>query len=71
MLTLGEPARGDVTRRYQQKHLDQIDGKLLRLHEMVSTIEWETQNVEFLNGVKAGTAALNQLHQVCLAVDAA
>lgn len=52
--------------RFQQKHIDQIDGKLLKLHEMVSTIEWETQNVEFLNGIQSGTAALNMLHQVRL-----
>mmetsp|Transcript_51863 Transcript_51863/g.105434 ORF Transcript_51863/g.105434 Transcript_51863/m.105434 type:complete len:226 (+) Transcript_51863:78-755(+) len=57
-------------KKFQQKHIDQIDGKLLKLHEMVSTIEWETQNVEFLNGIQSGTAALNMLHQQMSVEDA-
>lgn len=57
-------------KKYQQTHIDKVDAQLFKLHEMVSTIEWETQNVEFLNGLQAGTRALEQLHEQVSVEDA-
>ena len=40
-----------------------MDGQLLRLEEMVSSVEWETQQADVVRALRAGTDALNKLHE--------
>jgi hypothetical protein len=57
------------TRRFRETKVDDIDGQLLKLEELVSTIEWESQQVDVVQALRAGTDALNALHADALRPD--
>lgn len=50
-------------RKYKENKLDNIDGQLLSVLTMIDTIEWESQNVQVFQALKAGNDALNKLHE--------
>lgn len=50
--------------RFKEQELDKIDAQLLRLHEMVDTIEWESEQLRVMEGLRAGNEALKSIHRV-------
>mmetsp|Transcript_5479 Transcript_5479/g.6377 ORF Transcript_5479/g.6377 Transcript_5479/m.6377 type:complete len:229 (+) Transcript_5479:81-767(+) len=50
------------TKRYKEKHLQNLDSQLFNLVKMVNDVEWAESQVEVVEGLKAGTAALKQLN---------
>lgn len=49
--------------KLKEAKVDEIDKQLLTVVEMIEKIEWESQNVDILNALAAGTKALNALHK--------
>mmetsp|Transcript_2810 Transcript_2810/g.5096 ORF Transcript_2810/g.5096 Transcript_2810/m.5096 type:complete len:228 (+) Transcript_2810:45-728(+) len=50
-------------RKLKLKEVASVDLKLMDIVRMIDEIEWESQNVEVLQALEAGTAALDQLHK--------
>lgn len=40
-----------------------IDGKLVSVHEMIQSVEWEYNNMEVMKALRSGTDALNKIHE--------
>ena len=51
-------------RRLRETRVSDVDASLLKLEEMVHTIEWEQQQSTVVASLKAGNAALNAIHAV-------
>eukprot|EP01029_Cantina_marsupialis_P029452 TRINITY_DN780486_c0_g1_i1.p1 TRINITY_DN780486_c0_g1~~TRINITY_DN780486_c0_g1_i1.p1 ORF type:complete len:227 (-),score=103.46 TRINITY_DN780486_c0_g1_i1:183-863(-) len=49
-------------KKYKEQMLSNADSQLFKLEEMIETIQWETQQMDVLNGLKAGNAILKQIH---------
>lgn len=47
----------------REKQLQSIDGQLMSVLDMIDRVEWAAENVQIMNALKTGTAALNKLHQ--------
>lgn len=65
LLRAGKKDRAVLTlkfRRFREAKIADADAQLLRLEEMVNTIEWETQQAAVLASLKQGTDALNKIH---------
>lgn len=50
-------------KRFKEKELSQIDGQLLGVLEMIENVEWAAANLEVMKALKAGTGALNKIHE--------
>jgi charged multivesicular body protein 6 len=50
-------------RKYKENELNQIDGKLLSIMEMIEQVEWESANMEVLKALQSGNEVLNKYHQ--------
>lgn len=57
-------------KKYAEKQVAATDGQLMRLQEMVSTVEWESTQLEVFNGLKAGNAALKLIQDELSVEDA-
>ena len=49
-------------KKFKEKEVVNIDGKLVSVHEMIQTVEWEYSNMEVMKALRAGTDALNKIH---------
>lgn len=58
-------------RKFKENELQQIDGKLLSVMEMIENVEWEYANMEVLKALQSGNAALNKLHDAMSVDDVA
>jgi len=56
-------------RRFREARIAEVDGELLRLEQMVASIEWESRQATVIASIQAGTAALNRMHET-MSVDA-
>ncbi len=50
-------------KKHKQQAVEKIDGELLTVQQMIQDVEWESMNVEIFKALKAGTAALNKIHE--------
>ena len=48
--------------KLKENRVDEIDNQLLNVVEMIDNIEWQSQNLQVLSAIEAGTKALNTLH---------
>lgn len=44
--------------------IKQADEHLVKVLEMVDTVEWETQQLKVFEGLKAGNSVLDAIHKV-------
>ncbi|CAN0463103.1 unnamed protein product, partial [Ectocarpus sp. 8 AP-2014] len=49
--------------RLKQDQADKASSQLLSVHQMMDTIDWETQQLQVFNALKEGNVALNKLHE--------
>lgn len=49
-------------KKHKEKEVNNIDGQLISILEMIDNIEWESANMEVMKALQAGNAALNKLH---------
>mmetsp|Transcript_9503 Transcript_9503/g.11825 ORF Transcript_9503/g.11825 Transcript_9503/m.11825 type:complete len:231 (-) Transcript_9503:119-811(-) len=52
------------TKRYKEKHLENLDNQLFKLVQMVNNVEWAESQLEVIDGLKSGTEALKQLNEL-------
>lgn len=67
LLQAGKRDRAKLTlrlKKHKEVQLEKADGKLLKVMEMVDSVEWETQQLQVFEGLKAGNAILNEIHKV-------
>lgn len=50
-------------KRHKEKEVNNIDGQLMSVLEMIDNIEWESANLEVLRALQVGNTALNKLHE--------
>ncbi|DBA01103.1 TPA: hypothetical protein N0F65_001731 [Lagenidium giganteum] len=50
-------------KKFKEQQIKLADEQLLRVLEMLDTVEWETQQLKVFEGLKAGNSILNALHQ--------
>ena len=50
-------------KKFKEKEVLNIDGKLLSVHEMIQNVEWEYSNMEVMKALRSGTDALNKMHE--------
>ena len=58
-------------RKHKEDAADKVDSQLLTIVQMIDDVEWESMNMQVLNALKSGTAALNQMHEEMSADDVA
>lgn len=44
--------------------MKQADDHLMQVLQMLDTVEWETQQMQVFEGLKAGNSLLNEMHKV-------
>ncbi|CAM9820301.1 unnamed protein product [Ectocarpus sp. 13 AM-2016] len=49
--------------RLKQDQADKASSQLLSVHQMMDTIDWETQQLQVFKALKEGNVALNKLHE--------
>lgn len=49
-------------KKMKEKQIEDVNGQLLTIFNMIDKIEWESINVKAMTALKDGTAALNALH---------
>lgn len=50
-------------KKFKEKEVTNIDGKLVSVHEMIQSVEWEYNNLEVMKALRSGTDALNKIHE--------
>ena len=50
-------------RKTKMKNSDSVNNQLMTVYELVSTIQWETEQMTVVNALKEGKAALEGLHK--------
>ncbi|CAN0173318.1 unnamed protein product [Ectocarpus sp. 6 AP-2014] len=50
-------------KKLKQDQADKASSQLLSVHQMMDTIDWETQQLQVFNALKEGNVALNKLHE--------
>lgn len=51
-------------RKFKEQQIAQADSHLLTVLGMIDTVEWETQQLKVLEGLKAGNSVLDSIHKV-------
>lgn len=51
-------------KKYKLNQMEKANGQLLTVLEMVDTVEWETQQLQVFEGLKAGNSVLDAIHKV-------
>jgi charged multivesicular body protein 6 len=51
-------------KKFKEQQIQQADGHLLKVLEMLDTVEWETQQLKVFEGLKAGNSVLDIIHKV-------
>ncbi|KAI9914485.1 hypothetical protein PsorP6_007827 [Peronosclerospora sorghi] len=49
-------------KKYKEQQMQQADDHLLHVLQLLDTVEWETQQLQVFEGLKAGNSILNALH---------
>lgn len=49
-------------RKHKQQGVENVEGQLLSVLQMIEDVEWSSMNVSILKALKVGTDALNQIH---------
>lgn len=50
-------------KKFKEQQIKQADDHLLTVLEMLDTVEWETQQLQVFEGLKAGNSILNAIHK--------
>ncbi|CAB1115517.1 unnamed protein product [Ectocarpus sp. CCAP 1310/34] len=50
-------------KKLKQDQADKASSQLLSVHQMMDTIDWETQQLQVFKALKEGNVALNKLHE--------
>jgi len=50
-------------KRFKEKEVSNLDAQLISILEMIDNVEWEYANMKVYKALKAGTAALNKMHE--------
>ncbi|KAF4320940.1 hypothetical protein BBO99_00000731 [Phytophthora kernoviae] len=51
-------------KKYKEQQMQQADEHLIQVLGMLDTVEWETQQLQVFEGLKAGNSILNAIHKV-------
>lgn len=51
-------------KKYKEQQMHQADEHLIQVLGMLDTVEWETQQLQVFEGLKAGNSILNAIHKV-------
>ena len=49
-------------KKVKEKQMKRANGQLLKVMEMVESVEWESQQLQIFEGLKAGNAVLDAIH---------
>ncbi|KAG7381402.1 3-hydroxymethyl-3-methylglutaryl-CoA lyase [Phytophthora pseudosyringae] len=55
-------------KKYKEQQMHQADEHLIQVLGMLDTVEWETQQLQVFEGLKAGNSILNAIHKSMLVV---
>ncbi|RHY51023.1 hypothetical protein DYB34_009885 [Aphanomyces astaci] len=50
-------------RKFKQQQIEQADTHLMNVLQMVDSVEWETQQLQIFEGLKAGNSVLDAIHK--------
>ncbi|OQR99334.1 hydroxymethylglutaryl-CoA lyase, mitochondrial precursor [Thraustotheca clavata] len=50
-------------RKFKLQQLEQADNHLMNVHTMIDSVEWESQQLQIFQGLKAGNAVLDAIHK--------
>ncbi|KAG1710602.1 hypothetical protein DVH05_013326 [Phytophthora capsici] len=50
-------------KKYKEQQMHQADEHLIQVLGMLDTVEWETQQLQVFEGLKAGNSILNAIHK--------
>jgi hypothetical protein len=53
-------------KKFKEQQIQQADEHLLKVLEMLDTVEWESQQLKVFEGIKAGNSVLDAIHKVRL-----
>ena len=50
-------------KKFKMKEVENVEGQLSKVLEMIQTINWEEQNAAVIKALQSGTNALNKMHE--------
>ncbi|EQC28146.1 hypothetical protein SDRG_14103 [Saprolegnia diclina VS20] len=50
-------------RKFKLQQIEQADTHLLNVHQMIGSVEWESQQLQIFEGLKAGNSVLDAIHK--------